>query len=806
MISDTWPVLFGRDAVMQQLQDALEHEHLVMLTGGPGVGKSALARAYVHAADLPVEQVCWVRLAGVTHISQALQRIQDALTSSRPSQAQTTTSELLSILRTCPRLLLILDGAEDVLDDLVDAWETWWTGREPGSLRVLVTTRQDPHVLSARMIVVSPLGLEPAPHEVCSPAAACFFHCATRRGWTLDVQDAMTRQEVNAIVKHLSGVPIAIELAAARGKLMGLPGLRTYLAQDLSILEARLCDVSSRQRNFTDMLHHTWTQLGEEARYTLLLCSAFHLPFRLEEFAKLADIPLVETLARVEALVGAGVLLATPRQAHVVFDVISVMRRFVCARDEYKALPDELLIHARSLSVASAQELFQGDDASQEERSPSLFDAMLRLAEQSSPRDAAMLLTLIFRHAQSPQHMSLAYQFLQCHPEAAQSSDLLIYAERFYQLYKNLEPSHQRTRHDVNLSGLDPFDARAADPCGARLHRARLLMQAARFEDAELLINELYRQWGPRREGVRARQLDLLRLESLIRKKQFQEARQLARTQCRAIRTNPGEPLWDAFIAATLLLELLGALDQQTFRAPRLMMVWRACGLDVTRSTWWPTLTPNGHLMAMSTLLEWTGAAFPKSKALNSPASAEPSFVRQSQLVSLLVLILRAREHDAPIEVKTLYPFIGAWKQTQYDSVTWFELLVVDIIHKCLRHEKLHSVASQLQHGGVRVTIDMRSSRFRVADASWVSFGHRPKAKLLIERMTQCDAQGDFISVQASDLIEHIWSNEKMRYDSALARLYNLIANLRKLGLDDVIMHEKGGYHFNPECVVEVIK
>lgn len=786
---------------MEQVHHALLTQSVVLLVGAPGVGKSALARAHAYATRERGDEVCWVRLVGVREPEQARAMIHDAL---RALEAPDTTHPGHTVEQTLSlhtQLLLVLDGAEGVLSALAATWALWWQDRPVHSLRVLVTTRQDPRLLHATLLPVGPLRVTADVAEPHAPGVAWFLHCAQRRGWALDASDSSTLAEVERLVVLLGGIPTAIELAASRGRIMGLSSLRTYIEQDLSILEARLCDVSSRQHNFTHMLQQNWEQLDRSARHTLSLCSAFYTPFRIEEFAAIADMPFAQALSQIEELVGQGLVQAHSWRDGVVCSVLDVMRRFVQRTPDYEAQSERILDEARALSVCAASELLDCDMLV--DLDDTHVEAWLKLAgEVHVPHEVATLLTLVFRHALTLDRMYHAHHIVEQRERSEWPDSLLDLASRFEQLYMESRAralTDESEGFDVSLDGLDPLASCPADPYGARLRRASLLMQAEQLDEAHSLLEEMRRGWGARKEGARACQLDLLVMEHLLRERHFAMARRLVRARYIALRHHPEDPLWDSFVAAALLLDLLGVLEQPMFHPRRLQMTWQASGLHISDESWSPVLKTQSYLGALSGLLDWVSGTPPHTL----PAQEEDS--HQARMVDLLMWVLQARMQASQPDMQDFYALANTWRAHQSGVVSWFELLVAEAIEACLRHEKLHSVATQLQDTGTLVTIDMQSLRFRVADASWVSFGHRPKAKLLIERMIMRDEHGDFLSVQAGDLISHIWPDERMRYDSALARLYNLIANIRRLGLDDVLVHEKDGYCFGESCVVQVL-
>ncbi len=804
MIPVNPPVLFGRSSLVSQVHDALARERVVLLVGPPGVGKSAVARSIAYSIQARQhKQVCWVRLVGVNDREEARARIRHAIESTLQGGEPVSTVE--QALSQAPELLLVLDGAENCLELLAREWGAWWSGLSSESLTLLVTARKDPRLLNARLLTITPLPTSPEPTEEVAPAVAWFFHCAQRRGWALAEKDSSVTRQVERIVTHLGGNPTAIELAASRGKIMGLSGLESYLQRDLSILEGRLFDVSSRQSSFVHMLEQGWSALDEIERVSLAMCSAFHASFRIEAFAALAQLTLPEAFARVEALVERGLVRAAHQGDMIVFDVIAVMRQFVKNTDTYRALPSDLDARVHTLCVHAASEVHDRGTHEHIEVDEAQLIAWLMLAEcEENNERASMLLELVFRHSRMLAPMYGAHDLIKQSASQRWSFTLLCMARRFEMLYteqgdQSALDLRQPSMQELALDALDPLTARDADPYGPPLRRASLLMKAGQLPEAQQVLEDVRRGWGGRKEGPRAGQLDLLTMEHMIRTRRFPLAKRLVRTRYVAMRACPGAPLWDEFVSAALLLELLGALEHPAFQPERLKMTWHAGGLDLDDRSWRDKVTRGSYLDALSGLLDWVSCVKKQSDGTHTQVT------RRERLVALLTWTLRARSESKSPDMKDFHALASVWRESQAGQCEWFDLLVCEGIEMCLRHERLHSVATQLHSAGTLVTIDMQSNRFRVGNAEWVSFGHRPKAKLLIEYMIRKDERGEFPEVQADELINHIWPDENMRYDSALARLYNLIANLRRLGLSDVLVREKEGYRLSSECVVQVL-
>jgi non-specific serine/threonine protein kinase len=174
-------------------------------------------------------------------------------------------------------VLLVLDNFEQVLaaggfvSELLDA-----TGR----LRVLVTSRSPLHVSGEQEFPVPPLAVpEGGPGTTAAAVAGCesvqlFAEraAASVPGFTVHDQNA---EAVAGIVDRLDGLPLAIELAAARAKLLPAAEILARLDNSLGLLVSGSRDLPARQRTLRATIAWSYELLSDSARQLLAACSVF---------------------------------------------------------------------------------------------------------------------------------------------------------------------------------------------------------------------------------------------------------------------------------------------------------------------------------------------------------------------------------------------------------------------------------------------------------------------------------------------------------------------------------------------------
>lgn len=271
--------LIGRDDDVARVGDLLRSSRLVTLSGPGGVGKTRLALAAATAVqERYADGVRLVELAPLLEVDQVLPAVAEAVGAVR-DPGRSVADDLVDRLRG-QDLLLVLDNVEHLLDAaphvaaLVEAVP---------DLRVLTTSRAPLRVRGETEYAVDPLEVRDLPDGSPSPAATLLLDRAQRvsPGWGSEPHEAAA---VTATCERLAGLPLALELAAARARLLD-PG--SLLARLDSALEAGPRDLPPRQRTMRATLDWSHGLLHAPSRRLLRLVGVF------VDGASLADLEAV---------------------------------------------------------------------------------------------------------------------------------------------------------------------------------------------------------------------------------------------------------------------------------------------------------------------------------------------------------------------------------------------------------------------------------------------------------------------------------------------------------------------------------
>lgn len=234
------PAPIGRQDEVARIIDLVGRAPVTTLVGAGGIGKTCLAiHVATHLLDRFDDAVCFVELAQALSREAVFEIVARAL-QVEPGHEPLSEAHLAEAIAVAP-CLLVLDNAERVID-VVAALVEALVDRN-ADLRVLVTSREPLHIREETVFRVEPLAVPAvgAPVEVVlAQSAVQLFLCRARAiAANCDTDDASIFI-IAEICRRLEGLPLAIELAAARVATLGAQGVASRLDDRLNLLTGGL--------------------------------------------------------------------------------------------------------------------------------------------------------------------------------------------------------------------------------------------------------------------------------------------------------------------------------------------------------------------------------------------------------------------------------------------------------------------------------------------------------------------------------------------------------------------------------------
>ena len=277
----------GREAEVAELAQLRAQHRLVTLLGPGGIGKTRLAlQVAADVLDAVPDGVFFVDLAPV----RDPELVPGAVATSLGLRAQPIEpiSRTLAQHLSSKTLLLVLDNLEQLLPAAVVTVTELLT--EAPGLSVLATSRVPLRIRGEREYAVPSLAAgAPGSFDVAPPPAVALFVERARAIGAELVIDAQTGPLIADICMRLDGLPLAIELAAARLRLLSLAALRDRLRERLPMLTGGARDLPERQQTLRGAIAWSEDLLTTEQRGLFARLGVFVGGFTLEAGEAVSD-------------------------------------------------------------------------------------------------------------------------------------------------------------------------------------------------------------------------------------------------------------------------------------------------------------------------------------------------------------------------------------------------------------------------------------------------------------------------------------------------------------------------------------
>jgi predicted ATPase/class 3 adenylate cyclase len=341
--------LLGRVGLVAEVADLLAHQRLVTLVGPGGVGKTAVALEAAHLAAPGVDRAVFVDLAVVDQegailaaVVQALGVSSVAMTAVRLALAGSTT---LLVFDNCEHLI---DAAADTIDELL--------ATVPG-LRVVATSRGHLELEGERVVAVPPLGDDDVLVRLFSERVAANAGSAP---------EAFDRDQVVQLCRRLDGLPLAIELAAARASVLSVDQMLERMGDRFRLFGSGRRRGRDRHRTLHETIAWSHELLGDDERALYARLGVFTDWFDLEAAAAVAGTDEFAVLDGLEGLVGKSLVMVEDGERGRRYRYLESIRDHAWeqldGRGETDTAMAAVIDHLARRSSAHAEELLWGDD------------------------------------------------------------------------------------------------------------------------------------------------------------------------------------------------------------------------------------------------------------------------------------------------------------------------------------------------------------------------------------------------------------------------------------------------------------
>lgn len=336
MLTASLPVplnpLIGRQRELSEVGGLLSQARLVTLTGAGGSGKTRLAIEAARRVSEPASPAAWVELAPLSDPEMLADHVAAAL-EARPGPGRNAVEAIVAALRSRP-LLLVIDNCEHLVERCAALVEALL--RSCPSLHILATSREPLGVPGERLWLVPPLSLprgESLPRTEAmdgSEAIELFVARAheANPSFKLGQENA---EAVVAICRRLDGLPLALELAAARTRVLTVEQIASRLDDAFRLLTTGGRTSLPRQKTLRGTFDWSFDLLNREQQLLLQRLSVFAGTFSLAAVEAVCGGDGIEShdlLDVLSALVDRSLVLLEPEADEARYRILETVRQY----------------------------------------------------------------------------------------------------------------------------------------------------------------------------------------------------------------------------------------------------------------------------------------------------------------------------------------------------------------------------------------------------------------------------------------------------------------------------------------------
>ncbi len=346
---ETLAVFVGRRRERAAVDRLLDEVRLVTLTGPGGCGKTRLAGVVAADGEARFAQgVCWVDLAAVGEPNLVAAAVAEA-TGAHERAGHGLADTLVGHLQQ-RQVLVVLDNCEHLVEACADL-----VARVLGAcpdVTVLATSREPLAVAGETTFAVSPLTLPPASaraaREVQVADAVCLFESRARQVRSDFVVTDDNAVAVAEICRRLDGIPLALELAAARVRVLSAQQLLDALSDRFELLTAGVRGALPRQRTLEASIAWSYDLLDPAQQRALARLSVFAAGFDLDAAEAVTGEAGTSALDLVTGLADRSLLQVREHGGQARYRLLESIRLY--ARQRLAELEDPTVVRDRHLA------------------------------------------------------------------------------------------------------------------------------------------------------------------------------------------------------------------------------------------------------------------------------------------------------------------------------------------------------------------------------------------------------------------------------------------------------------------------
>lgn len=349
----------GRDRELNELTGLAARSRLLTLTGAGGSGKTRLAEELAARVGASFARVAWVDLAPLADPGLIVQQVGDALAvPQRPSVPGESPLDFLVQYMCEHHVLVVLDNCEHLVDACASLVEALLRGCR--RLAIIATSREALGAASETAWLVPPLASTEALQLFVERAQSVLPSFAL---------DASNTAGIQEICRRLDGLPLAIELAAARVRVLTPAQIAERLDQAFRLLTSGSRTSLPRHRTLRATMEWSYALLAPREQVLLRRLSVFVGHFTLdavERVAAGAPLDSEDLLDGVAALVDKSLVLMEPGDSVARYRLLETVRQYGLERlaesGEREGLERRFAEYFLSMLEASAADLVGGSN------------------------------------------------------------------------------------------------------------------------------------------------------------------------------------------------------------------------------------------------------------------------------------------------------------------------------------------------------------------------------------------------------------------------------------------------------------